>query len=74
VYEIRKTAQDKKEEFNKHMETLRKKESNTNCQNKKFKSNLQKTVESHCSRLAQVEDRISGPKTKKIYMKMQKNT
>jgi hypothetical protein len=53
-----------KEEFNKDMECLRKKESNRNPGNKIPLNKIKITVESHSSRLKQVEDRISGHKDK----------
>jgi TolA-binding protein len=52
------TTQTIKEELNKGMENLRKKNLNRNPGNKKSFS-LTKTVEGHSSRLEQVEDRIS---------------
>jgi hypothetical protein len=53
-----------KEEFNRDMESLRKKQSNRNPGNKKFLSQIKNRVESHSSRLVQMEDKISGLKDK----------
>jgi hypothetical protein len=54
-----------KEEFNKDMESLRKKNQAEILEIKKLlKINFKKTVESHSRRLEQVEDRISGLKDK----------
>jgi hypothetical protein len=51
-------TQNIKEELNKDMKNLRKKESNRNPGNNPF-SQTKNTVEGHSSRLEQVEDRIS---------------
>jgi hypothetical protein len=48
-----------KEEYNKDIE---KKESNRNPRNKMFLNQIKNTVESHSSRLTQMEGRISGIK------------
>jgi predicted phage-related endonuclease len=42
IYEIKKTAQDMKDEFNKVMEKTQKKESNRNFGNKKFPKSSKK--------------------------------
>jgi chromosome segregation ATPase len=63
LYEIKKTTQDMKQEFNKDMENLRKKEPNRNAGNKKLLNKIN-TGESHSNRLEQVENRISGLENK----------
>jgi chromosome segregation ATPase len=64
IYEIKNTAQEIKEEFNKDMQNLRKK-SDRNPGNKiSFNQKKKNTVKSHSSKLERVEDRISGIKDK----------
>jgi hypothetical protein len=53
-----------KEELNKDMENLRKKESNRSPGNKSHYSQVEKTVEDHSSILEKVEDRILELKDK----------
>jgi hypothetical protein len=53
------TTQNIKEELNKDMENLRKKESNRNPGNKKSHTETKKHRQGHSSRLEQVEDRLS---------------
>jgi hypothetical protein len=59
THEIKKIAQDMKEELNEDMENLRKR-TEQNPGNKKFLNQIKNTVESYSSRLEQVEGRISG--------------
>jgi hypothetical protein len=49
-----------KKEFNNNMESLKKRELNRNPGNKKSIKSIKNTIESHSSRLEQVEDRITG--------------
>jgi hypothetical protein len=63
-YEIKKTTQDMKEELNKHMGKLRKKNQTEILEIKIPFSQIKNTVEVHYSRLEQVEDRISELKYK----------
>jgi hypothetical protein len=56
--EIKNTAQDMKEEFNKDMESLRKKHLSRYPGKKSSLSQIKNTVESYSSRLEQTEDRI----------------
>jgi hypothetical protein len=53
-----------KEEFNKDIGNLKKKESNKNPGNIKFLKSIESTVENHSSRLEPVEVRITGLKDK----------
>jgi hypothetical protein len=53
-----------KEEFNKDMENLRKKNHTETLEIKHSLKQIKNIGESHCSRLEQVEDRISGPEDK----------
>jgi chromosome segregation ATPase len=59
IYKLKVTTQNIKEELNKGMENLRKKESNRNPGNKSPFSQTKHTVEGHSSRLEQVEDKLS---------------
>jgi DNA repair ATPase RecN len=63
VYEIKKIAQDMKEEFNKDMESLKKNQTEI-LEIRSALKQIKNTVESHSCRLEQVEDRISGLKDK----------
>jgi chromosome segregation ATPase len=58
-----------KEDFNKAMENLRKKELNRNPGNKNFLKSNKKYRENHSNRIEQVEDRILDLKTKYILKK-----
>jgi DNA anti-recombination protein RmuC len=57
--EIKKKAKDIKEEFNRDMKELRKKKETEILNIKSLLNQIKDTVESHSSRLEQVEDRIS---------------
>jgi hypothetical protein len=48
-----------KKEFNNNMESFKKRELNRNPGNKKSIKSIKNTIESHSSRLEQVEDRIT---------------
>jgi chromosome segregation ATPase len=64
IYEIKTTAQDMKEELNKDMENLRKKNQTKILEIKISLNQIKIIVESHSCRLDRVEDRISEPKDK----------
>jgi chromosome segregation ATPase len=68
INEIKKTAQDMREKFNKDMESLRQNNQTESLEIRSSLSQIKNTVESHSSRLEQVEDRISGLEDK-IYIK-----
>jgi hypothetical protein len=64
IYELMMTAQNIKEELSKDMENLREKNQTDILEIKSPFSQTKNTVEGHCSRLKEVEDRISELKDK----------
>jgi hypothetical protein len=64
IYELKMKTQNIKEELNKDMENLRKKNQKEILEIKSPFSQTKNTVESHSSRLEQEEDRIQSSKIK----------
>jgi hypothetical protein len=64
IHELKRTTQIVKEELNKDMENLRRKNQTEMLEIKSPYSQTKNTVEAHSSRLEQVEDRISELKDK----------
>jgi chromosome segregation ATPase len=64
INEIKKIVQNIKEEFNKDTESLKQKNQTEILEIKSSLSQIKNIVESHSSRLEQVEDRIPGLKDK----------
>jgi hypothetical protein len=60
IYEIKKTIEDRKEEFNKDVENLRKKSQTETLEIKSYLNQIKNAEKSQYSTLEQAEDRISG--------------
>jgi hypothetical protein len=73
VYERKKKTQNMRSKYNKNMESLRKKTSSRNPGNKKCLNQIKSAVESHSSRL-EVEERISGLKSRRILLQKTQGT